>query len=212
MIVSANGSDYKPVPAGSYVATCVRVIDQGTQTSNYQGQEKSARKLLITWEIPEVEMSDQNGDPKPALISSGYTASLHEKASLRAVLQSWRGRAFTADELKGFDLKNVLGAPCMVNVVHTEKDGNTYANVAAVMALPKGMPKPTPVHPLINFDLDAFEPEVFEALSPRLKEKISASPEYKAVTGAASDGFHGVGAGGVASGSAGDPYEDSVPF
>jgi hypothetical protein len=182
MIISSNGTDYKPIPAGTYAAICTRVIDLGTQTSNWQGQEKAQRKVLLTWEVPEVEI-EFDGEKRPATISSSYTASLHEKAALRGVLKSWRGRDFTADELQGFDLKNVLGAPCMIGIVHNDKNGNTYANVEAVMALPKGMPKPAPHGELLNIDLDEFDRDEFNKLSDRLKEKITGTPEYRAIMG-----------------------------
>jgi hypothetical protein len=38
---------------------------------------------------------------------------------------AWRGREFTPEELKGFHLKNILGAWCMISVVHNENDGKT---------------------------------------------------------------------------------------
>lgn len=211
VMLTDSGSDYKPVDAGNYAATCIRVIDLGTQTTNYNGEEKSARKVRLFWEIPDVTV-EWEGVERPAIISSTYTASLHEKASLRKVLESWRGRAFTADELKGFDTKNVLGAPCLLNVVHTEKDGKTYANVAGVTPLIKGMVKPTLIGPLVNFDLDAFEPEVLEGLHDNLRDKIKASPEYRAVT-TGGDGFSDSSLDDGVSGSQGyGDLNDDIPF
>jgi len=180
MIISKTGSDYKPVPAGTYIACCVRIVDLGTQISTYNG--KAQRKVLFTWEIPEVEAETDDG-PMPAMISTSYTASLHEKAALRKVLESWRGKPFTADELTGFDLKSVLGASCLMGVIHNEHEGTMYANVSSVMALPKGTAKVAPVHPLVNFSLDEFDEGVFEGLSPKLKEKISVTREYYRATG-----------------------------
>lgn len=211
VMLTDSGSDYKPVDAGNYAATCIRVIDLGTQTTNYQGEEKSARKVRLFWEIPEVTV-EWEGVERPATISSTYTASLHEKANLRKVLESWRGRSFTPDELKGFDTKNVLGAPCLLNVVHTEKDGRTYANVATVSPLIKGMAKPEVTGPLINFDLDAFEPEVLDGLHDKLRDQIKASPEYRALT-TGGDGFLDQSSnGGVAGSHNDDPFDDIVPF
>lgn len=211
VMLTDSGSDYKPLPAGNYAATCIRVIDLGTQTTNYQGEEKSARKVRIFWEIPE-ETVEWEGQIGPAIISSTYTASLHEKANLRKVLESWRGRAFTADELKGFDTKNVLGAPCLLNVVHTEKDGRTYANVAGVTPLIKGMAKPELTGPLVNFDLDDFQPEVLESLHEKLRDQIKQSPEYRALT-TGDAGFHGGEADGdVANGKPDDTFADEIPF
>ena len=211
VMLTDSGSDYKPVDAGNHIATCVRVIDLGTQTSSFNGEEKSARKVMISWEIPDV-LVEWEGQERPALISSTYTASLHEKASLRKLLESWRGRAFTADELKGFDTKNILGAPCLLNVVHNEKDGRTFANVASATPLIKGMSKPEVVGPLINFDLDDFEPSVLEGLHDKLKEKVKASPEYRALT-MGEAGFHaGSNDGGVAGGDGQAPFDDEIPF
>lgn len=211
VMLTDSGSDYKPVEAGNYAATCVRVIDLGTQTTNYNGEEKSARKVRVFWEIPEVTV-EWEGQVRPATISSTYTASLHEKANLRKVLESWRGRSFTPDELKGFDTKNVLGAPCLLNVVHTEKDGRTYANVATVSPLIKGMAKPEVTGPLINFDLDEFEPSVLEGLHDKLRDQIKASPEYRALT-TGEAGFSGQQNDGGMAGGAGD-YDpnDDIPF
>lgn len=183
MIVSSNGGgDFKPIPEGTYVAICVRVIDLGTQVTTFKGAEKNQRKVLIAWETPD-ETVEYEGETAPALLMSSYTASLHEKATLRKHLEAWRGRRFTEEELHGFDLKNVLGKPCQVQVLHSE-DGN-YANVAAIMAVPKGYTVPTPHHPLIAFDLEPgqFNETIYESLSPKLQAKIAQSPEYKAATG-----------------------------
>jgi hypothetical protein len=144
MIVSSSGGDFKPIPEGAYIATCVRLIDLGTQITTFQGADKLQRKVLIAWEVPD-EMVEYDGETRPALIMQRYTASLSDKANLRQHLEAWRGRRFTDDELRGFDLKNVLGKPCQIQVLHSE-DG-AYANIAAIMALPKGLPAPDIYHP-----------------------------------------------------------------
>lgn len=182
MIVSSNGSDFKPIPEGTYIATCVRVIDLGTQVTTYMGADKLQRKVLVAWEVPD-EMVEFEGKSQPALIQKRYTASLSDKANLRKDLEAWRGRRFTDEELRGFDLKNVLGSACQIQVLHSE-DG-AYANVQTIMALPKGMPKPEPIHSLINFSLDPAEYSegVYGLLSDKLKQSIAQSPEYKALNG-----------------------------
>lgn len=48
MIVSdTGGAAFTPCPAGSYLARCVRLVDLGTQTTDYQGETKTARKVLL---------------------------------------------------------------------------------------------------------------------------------------------------------------------
>ena len=41
-------------------------------------------------------------------ISATYTLSLGERSNLRKMLESWRSRAFTPEELQGFDLEKVF--------------------------------------------------------------------------------------------------------
>ena len=97
------------------------------------------------------------------------------------MLESWRGRPFTTEELGGFSLENVLGAPCMLSVIHKpSKDGTkVYANVGSVMALPKGMEAPELVNPAVKFDIGEFDQKVFDELSSYVQKKILMSKELE---------------------------------
>ena len=96
--------------------------------------------LRLVWQLEE-----QDEDGKPYQIKQDYTASLHEKAKLRKDLQSWRGLAFTDVELFGFDMETLVGAGCLINVIHNKgSKGGTFANVGGLMKLPKNMTKPEP--------------------------------------------------------------------
>jgi hypothetical protein len=86
------------------------------------------------------QVAERNQDGKPYLVQKQYTASLHEKASLRKDLEAWRGKPFTKDEAQGFDVERLIGATCLLNVQHVERAGSTYANVTSLMRLPHGMP------------------------------------------------------------------------
>ncbi len=140
---SGGSASFDPVAAGMHPARCVGVVDLGTQES-YDKAFAPKRQVLITWEIPSERIDiDEDGKTvsKPRFISNTYTLSLNGMSNLRKTLDSWRGRAFTAEELEGWDLFNILSAPCLLNVTHkSSKDGQkTYANVTSVNPLPKGM-------------------------------------------------------------------------
>lgn len=145
-----GGGNFELTPAGNHIAVCYMVCDLGEQESVYQGETKVARKVRLAWELPNELMSDG----RPFSVSKKYTLSLSDKANLRKDLESWRGRAFTDEELEGFDLFNILGKPCMVNIIHEASNGKTYVNVASVAALPKGLPAPKPTNALTAFSLD----------------------------------------------------------
>jgi hypothetical protein len=133
VLVSA-GKTFTPAPDGVQPAVCCDIVDLGMIATQWEGKKRVSHKVYLVWQI--AELHPETG--KRFTVRRRYTASLHEKADLRKDLQSWRGRTFTNDELAAFDLDKVLGAPALLNIVHTMKDGSTWANVEAIMPLPKG--------------------------------------------------------------------------
>lgn len=166
-------------PAGPQAARCTRLIDLGAQLSDYQGEAKSARKVLLTWRLSELR-----SDGEPFQVSRRFTASLHEKAALRSFLKSWRGRDFTPDELAAFDLKKLLGAPALLNLTPTQRNGRDYVDIVSVSPIPRGMPLPQPLgdNEGLLFDLsDSSTHHHLQDLSERLQEQIKDSPEWRAL-------------------------------
>ncbi len=144
-IIATAGSDSQtrtPAPAGAHQAVCVDVIDKGmVESKSFDGKpSKMQRKITIAWQIQELR-----DDGKRYVIYRMYTLSLHEKATLRKDLESWRGKRFTREEEMGFDVEKVIGVNCIINVQHNPVGDKTYANVASVMPLMKGMPQLVPV-------------------------------------------------------------------
>ena len=166
---NGGNTEFEQCPAGSFAARCYQIIDLGHQTIEWQGTAKVVPKVRITWELNEMMQ-----DGRPFSISKEYTASIGEKANLRKDLEAWRGRPFTAEELRNFSLENVLGAPCLLGIVHKpSKDGaKVYANVGSIMALPKGMPSPELVNPAVKFDIGTFDQKVFESFLTMFKRRF----------------------------------------
>jgi hypothetical protein len=173
---NSGGGDFEQVPAGTFAARCYQIIDLGHQTFEWKGEAKVAPKVRITWELNEMMK-----DGRPFSISKEYTASIGEKANLRKDLEAWRNRKFSAQELAAFSLENVLGAPCLLGIVHVpSKDGTkTYANLGSIMALPKGMECPELVNPAVKFDIGSFDQDIFNSLTNYVQKKILMSKELE---------------------------------
>lgn len=130
---------FQPCPPGPHAAVCVDVVDLGLQDNKFQ-PGKQQHKIRIVWQVDE-----RMDDGRPYIASRMFTLSLDQKSALRAVLESWRGRPFTAEELNGWDVESVVGVPCMINVVESKaEDGKTYSNVRDVTRLLKSVPAPVP--------------------------------------------------------------------
>ena len=174
-----NGvGDFEQPPIGAHLARCIKLIDIGTQKGEYQGRATFKRQVIIGWELPQTLMSEGEHAGKPFTVSKFYTASLSEKANLRADLKNWRGRDFTDQELAGFEARNILGKPCMLSLTTNEKG---KVRVTGVMALPKGSQVPDQVNKSVYLSLEPaeFDIHVFESLSDGYKKMITVSPEYQ---------------------------------
>ena len=175
-ILAKAGGERNPVSIGAHIGICVRIIDLGTQHSERFGTKQ--KKVMIVWEIPD-ETIIVDGKEMPKLISEEYTLSLGERANLRGTLEAWRGKQFTNEELEGFDLRNVLGHACQLQVIHKE---NGYAKVNSVMSMLKNMERPKQIHPSIYFDLsDPSCVEMINELPEWIQKKIWLSPEYREI-------------------------------
>ena len=175
-----SGPSTPPIPAGTYLAVCSMMVDLGLQYNERFGNTQ--QKVLIGWEIPG-ETIEIDGEEKPRMISKQYTASLSAKATLRKDLESWRGKSFTPEELKAFDMKTIVGASCMLSIIHAKSTttGNPYAKISGVMAVPKGMPRATLSEPPITLDLDTCDLADVQKLPNWIAEMIMNSETYRAM-------------------------------
>lgn len=198
-----GGGDFPVAPVGTHLALCTSIVDVGTQTGEYQGEKTVRRQVVIGFELVDELMDKGEFAGKPYFVSKFYTASLHEKARLRLDLENWRQRPFTEEELKGFELKNVLGQPCMVTVTLSEKG---KAKISSVSGVPKSLKaagkEAKPSGDLRYFSLDEFSQADFDKLTKGYKRMIEASPEYLARNGQSEDRNDS---------KAGSP-DDDIPF
>jgi hypothetical protein len=141
IIASNKRKAFTPAPEGVHQAVCVDVVDHGDVTSEFGGKRIVQHKIDVRWQIDEV--NPENG--KPFLVIQRYTLSLDKKANLRKALVSWRGRDFTKEELEGFDVENLIGVNCQLNIIHNVTDDATYANVASITPLGKKSEKILPL-------------------------------------------------------------------
>ena len=163
MLVAETSGDYELAPVGVYRAVCTRLLNMGMQETSYGMKHQ----IHLAFEIDE-----NMADGRPFLMMQNYTLSLNSKARLRNDLEAWRGRAFTAEELSGFDLKTVLGKPLQISVVHSQ-DGK-YANIGSMMPLGRGQQPLAPTGDLLYINSLPEDNASFELLSERMKDRVQA--------------------------------------
>jgi len=203
-----TGRDFKKVSPGCHFAICNMVVDLGIQESTFKGESRSQHKIYIRWEVPDERVTyekDNQTVEGPCSIGAMYTLSLSEKANLRKVLENWRGKPFTPQELRGFDVTTIAGKCCQIMVQHSQGGDKTYANVTGVMGLskeqqPRARQAKSEVGVLV-YSLDDPDSEVYDRLPKWIREKLEnriAAPSAHTASAAA---------------PAGEPeFDDDIPF
>ena len=169
-------SNFELAPAGNHIAVCYMLVDMGTQTDQFG----TKHKVRIGWQLSETKMEDG----RPFSISQEYTFSMAKASNLRKAFISWRGRDFTEEEFATFDMQAIIGAPCMLNVVHkTSAAGNEYATITSIAGIPRGTAAPQIDGAPVFFSFEEPDPEALESMGDWLKDKLMDTPEYRALTG-----------------------------
>jgi hypothetical protein len=193
LTLSESAKQERKLPeAGATVGVLYSLVDLGHQKTNWDNQEKWTPKVRLTFELPdqtdEYEV-EENGKrttvQKPMVVSIEQTRSLGEKASLRKLLEQWRGQTFTSKELQAFSLKNLLGKPAMLTLIHkTSQQGRQYCAIAGASKLPKGMKAPaTTTNDQLYYEIEQGEAGQFNDMPDWLQEKIRASKEFATSAG-----------------------------
>jgi len=177
--------DFKQVEPGTYVARCYSMIELGTIETEFNGEKKSAHRVLIHWELPtELEVFREELGQQPYSVSKEYTLSMHEKSNLRRDLESWRGKTFTESECERFDITKLLSKPCILNIIHEAGKKDTskkYVKVASVNKMMKGQECPEQINPSRILSFDEFNWDMFNSLPDWIKDKIKSSEEYQMI-------------------------------
>ena len=155
LTLKSDSKEFEALPEGNHLGVCYKIIDQGSRNETYprdaepnSENTKKRKTINVTWEVPEQKMADG----RPMSISKTYTASLNENATLYKDLVTWRGKSFTKEELEGFDLEKMIGAPADLEVEHS-KDGK--ARIKAIFK-PDNFKKTATINAGIIFDLDIY--------------------------------------------------------
>lgn len=136
-LTDSGKTQFSPHPEGQFAALCVDFLDLGERVKVFPG---SPPKLVYCVGLVFAS-GEMNETGRLHEVSKEFTASMHEKASLRKFLEDWRGKTYTKDDLKaGIPADKLAGKSCLLTVEHkTSAAGRTYASIRGVAPLPKQM-------------------------------------------------------------------------
>ena len=188
MPFNAPKTAQRPVlPAGLHLARLVGLTDLGTHTVEVkddktgQMKAKDLRKVRLAFETPNKRaVFKEDGQEEPFTVGMEATLSMHERASLRKLVENWQGRKFkNQTEADAFDLSSLLGQPCTITTtVNTSaSSGKEYAKIGSVSPVMEGVNVPPQHNPSVLYQIQDGANAVFEKLPPFVKETILNSHE-----------------------------------
>ena len=183
IIAKNSGGDYELLKAGLHFARCIKMVHLGTIDDIYGGVSTKPNKVMLFFELPNMTKEFKEGEgEKPFQTHKEFTLSMNEKANLRKMLVSWRGQDFTDEEAEEFDITAVLGAPCMLNIIHKKSaKGKDYDDISAISPLADGTECPEQFNESVVVGYNPFDEDLFYALPDWIKKKMRTSEEFKAM-------------------------------
>lgn len=121
-----KGKQFELPPEGLFQGVCVDVVDMGMQENQNNG--KMQHKCRIVFQIDQ-----PMEDGRRFIVSRWFTVSLADQSNLLPFLQNWRGKTLTPEEKEEFDLETLIGVNGQVQILYNVSNGQTYANIAAVL-------------------------------------------------------------------------------
>jgi hypothetical protein len=171
------GSDIPPIPDGLHRALCCWLVDLGRQRSEWNGEERIKHEVIVTFEFGDLShVFDPEKGEERRIMSKFFTLSLHANANLRKFLQAWRGKPFSAEELKGFDVSKVLGASCQL-LIQTEETTKGPRQVIANVMPYKGEAFQSSVG-LVKYSVTEPDEVAFEHLPEWIQQKCLKSLDW----------------------------------
>jgi hypothetical protein len=165
MVSGKSEGGFRGLEPGIYKGRCDLIADLGTQETKFGDKHK----IYIRYTVPDQVVETSEGEKFQMSIGSTFTASLSKKANLRKMLEAWRGRPFTEEELAGFDLSKLLGVPATLVVSSYLKDGEERSSLENVLRCKDEVGEL--IRKPASFGLDSSDAELDEA-PPWIKEKI----------------------------------------
>ena len=181
---TSTSKEYPKLPAGTYLARIIQIIDLGTQKNTFDETKADERKLRICFETVEelYEFSKEKGE-QPYMLDKEVTYRVSDVkvdptkiSALTTILEAVNGNR------NDKNIFNLINKIVQVSVVENEKG---YNKITGFSGLPKSLKNiEYPVFGTAQiFFIDNYEQtkSAFDSQPQFIKDKIMSSPEFLAI-------------------------------
>ena len=171
---SKNGVDVPLLDMGVHEAVISKIVDYGTQESEFEGVKSSKREVRIEFTLPNLKFTfDEERGEELRKKSAFCKVSTHEKSTMYKIFTSITNKSFNA----GDEISNYLGVNCQLNINHEKNQkGELRDKIVGFSPAKEGASHIE--MKTVMFDLDNFDLAVFQELSEKEQAIIKLSPEF----------------------------------
>lgn len=143
--------------------------------------------MVLGFEL--VNTKNPDDDNKPFVHFQEFTQSMFKTASIRELLEGWKGEKFTEPAAQAFNFAKLVGSPCELNLIKitAKTSGNERIEIHSIlMVTPEVAEKmPALTNEVMIFVIPAhpsdFNMEKFNKIEKMYQNKIKTSDEYIAL-------------------------------
>ena len=165
-----------PVPAGTYRGRLVHVIDIGEQLCKGKKGDYYQNQVVFTFELVG-KTKEVDGQLKPMDLSRTFGFTRGANSAFRKFVQDWTGIKMSDEAWDEFDPGTLLNKEAMLSVVHN--DTGEYANISTAMQPFEGDVYPNSTMPLLYFDMDRWDDEIFGQLPEWAQDRVKKSTNWQ---------------------------------
>jgi len=162
------------IDPGTYAARIVSILSIGLQENEWEGVKSIKPKVRITFEVPsETYVFNADKGPQPYVFSKEETLSSHAKAGLTKLCKAVSEDASNPD----MEIEQLLDKTLMLSIDVTES--GEYNNIKGYSPMMKGLTVGDRVNPLVFFDAENPDKDIYDTFPEFIKDKIEAGKKLK---------------------------------
>ena len=126
---------YENCAEGTYQSCLIRAYYCGTHANKFEPANAAQKKIVLVFELDE-PLPDGSGN---YVMSTTVTFSVNEKSGLTKLLKPVMGSSYPDKPGQQLDINTMLDMRVMLTVSHQTKNDKTYANIAGLARIPRGL-------------------------------------------------------------------------
>jgi len=157
---------YELIEEGLYSARVARIIELGDQETKFGVKTQ----VVIGFTLPSLTI-EHEGEQKQRMV---WTFPINQTSNPDGKLMKY----IKAVKSEAVHMEELLALPCMIEIIHTHKGEDTYANIGSITKPMTGMDIGMPDIDTYMYEFENGEDETFELIGEYRQNQVRAAVNF----------------------------------